>query len=161
VPQALWFFRASAQSYLTVDDTQDANGLLAATIAGVQLPFPLVALGSPLLIGLAWPAAARLLRRAARLFLKQSAVALLVDPSVWHRYEIVWEPGSVRFLIDGRLCHETVVVPAPPLALVIWIDNQMMALPPDGKLRMGTLENPRVWLDIDAVSIQGEALVGS
>jgi hypothetical protein len=159
VPQALWFFGASTQSYLTVDDEQDANGLLAATIAGRRLPTALLALGAPLVLGLAWPATARLLRRAVRVFLKQTAVALPVDASAWHRYEIVWEPDSARFLIDGRVCHETVVLPAPPLALVIWIDNQMMAWPPDGKLRMGTLANPRMWLDLDALSIQGEALV--
>jgi hypothetical protein len=32
--------------------------------------------------------------------------------------------------------------------LVIWVDNQYVALPPDGRLGFGTLANPPTWVEI-------------
>ena len=55
----------------------------------------------------------------------------------------------MSFFIDDariwrRLSHRTVA-----LGVVIWIDNQYAALPPDGRLRYGTLENQeRAWIEI-------------
>jgi hypothetical protein len=47
----------------------------------------------------------------------------------------------VRFSQDGYELLSTNIVPHPPLSLVIWIDNQYVALPPAGRLRYGYLPN--------------------
>jgi hypothetical protein len=55
----------------------------------------------------------------------------------------------VIFLVDGVRVLETEVSPDGRLGVVIWIDNQYAALPPDGRMRYGTLENPeRAWIEI-------------
>jgi hypothetical protein len=40
------------------------------------------------------------------------------------------------------------------MGLVLWIDNQFAAFPPDGKVRFGSLENPEpVWMELSAISV--------
>jgi hypothetical protein len=46
-------------------------------------------------------------------------------------------------------------VPQSRLGLVIWIDNQYAAFPPDGKLGFGTLPNASVTtLEVKNITIQ-------
>ncbi len=67
----------------------------------------------------------------------------------WHHFRIDWQPGGVIFLVDGVRVLETEVSPDGRLGVVIWIDNQYAALPPDGRLRYGTLENQEsAWIEI-------------
>jgi hypothetical protein len=149
LPNAAWFFYASPPNHLAFRDDHPAHGLLAATFSAPAIPAPLVALGLPALPLLAWPPTARILRRLAGRVIREAAVAVTLDPTDWHLYRLEWRADAARFLVDGQVWLETPVSPRPPLGLVIWIDNQHAAFPPDGRLRMGTLPNPEpAWLKV-------------
>ena len=76
----------------------------------------------------------------------------------WHSYGLAWESDRVRFSLDGQVLLETPIVPVGRLGLVIWVDNQYLALPPDGRFRSGTLENPDpVWIEGEQLSIGGNS----
>lgn len=153
MPNAAWFFHASPPNHLALCDDHPVRGFLAATFAAPRVPWPLLALGMPALPLLAWPLTARVLRRAARLFVREDARTLDVDAVEWHDYELAWHPKQVRFSVDGEVRFATPVVPNSPLGLVIWIDNQFMAFPPDGRLRFGHLANPEAQLEVDQISL--------
>jgi len=88
---------------------------------------------------LAWRAAGRAFRKAARRIVVEDSARIHVDVTQWHDYEMQWLANMVRFKVDGRELLATALSPRGPLGLVIWIDNQYMAFPPDGRLRMGML----------------------
>lgn len=153
LPQAVWFFYASPPNHLALHDTHPAQGLLAATFASRRIPTLMLAAGLPALPLLAWPPTARLLRRAARHFIAEDATRLDIDPTQWHSYRLEWRADGVNFAVDDKLCFATTVTPCDPLGLVLWIDNQYAAFPPDGRLRFGTLLNEAVWLELADVAI--------
>ena len=73
-----------------------------------------------------------------------------LDPTQWHEYRLDWHADRVTFKVDGEVVFETSVAPSSPLGLVIWIDNQYAALPPDGSLAYGNLENEHAaWIEIE------------
>jgi hypothetical protein len=153
LPNAAWFFYASPPNWLALREHHPAQGFLAATFRAPLIPSALLALGAPAAALLVWPAAARLLRRLAARIIDEDAGGLEeADPS-WKVYRLDWEERAVRFWVDGTLTYETPVSPRGPLALVIWIDNQFAAFPPDGRLRSGTLANPQeAWLEYQILS---------
>jgi hypothetical protein len=154
LPQAAWFFFASAPNYLSLRDDLPAQGSLVATFCSPQWPTYLMALGAPALPLLLWSPSARLIRRLGRRFVRQDAVTMGIDPTEWHSYVLQWYKDFVCFQVDGRVMLETPVSPPGPLGLVIWIDNQYAALPPSGRLSYGTLANPEpAWIDIKALSV--------
>lgn len=154
LPNTAWFFYASPPNHLALYD-HPAQGFLAATFAAPCLPTPLLALGTPALPFLAWPRAARSLRRLARRFIRDDGALLAPDPTAWHVYCLEWRQDRVRFAVDGAVCFETAVVPAGRLGLVLWIDNQYAAFPPEGRLRFGTLPNPEpAWLELADIAIR-------
>lgn len=155
LPNAAWFFYASPPNYLALRDVHPARGFLAATFCSTNIPAPLLILGAPLLPLLAWPFAARHLRRMGRRFVEEDAARLETDPTAWHTYGLEWQADRVRFLVDGEPCWETAIVPRPPLGLVLWIDNQYAAFPPTGRLRTGSLPNPEsAWLELADVEVE-------
>jgi len=150
LPNAAWFFFASPPNYLSLRDDLPAQGALAATFRSPRWPSPLLLLGAPLLPLSLLPPAMRWLRRWARRIVRQDAVDLPVDPTEWHDYALEWGPEQVTFRLDGEALLATEIVPAGPLGLVLWVDNQYAALPPDGRLRYGTLSNPQpAWIEIE------------
>lgn len=154
LPDAAWFFFASPHNYLAFQDHHPAQGFLAATFASARLPAGLLALGGVALPLLAIRPGARMLRRILRRFIQEDAAHVPVDPTNWHAYRLDWQPGQVRFWVDGALCFATHAAPRGPLGLVIWIDNQFAAFPPSGKLSTGTLANPALcWLEIADLSV--------
>ena len=154
LPDAAWFFYASSSNYLALHDTHPAQGFLAATFASRRIPPLLLASSIPALPLLAWSVTARLLRRLARHFVIEDATRLTVDPIQWHRYRLEWNTNTVHFAVDGETCFTTAVAPRVPLGLVLWIDNQFAAFPPDGRLRFGTLLNDPAWLELEDIIIQ-------
>jgi hypothetical protein len=51
--------------------------------------------------------------------------------------------------VDEVLTLKTPTAPRGPLGLVLWIDNQYAAFPPNGRLGYGMLANPEpAWLEI-------------
>lgn len=153
LPNTAWFFFAGKPNYLAFHDNHPAQGFLAATFSSLPLPFILLSLGAPLAPLLAWPAAARLLRRAARILIKESAVQVSVDPTGWHTYRIECRKDGVQFFVDQVPVYKTAVVPKGKLGLALWIDNQYAAFPPDGRVRMGDLSVPEeAWIEIEQIS---------
>lgn len=148
LPNAAWFFYASPPNYLALRDDHPARGFLAAAFSA-RRGWPLAALlALPLLPALMVFKASRMLRYLARLAVDEYAVALSVEPTQWHEYKLEWRADRVSYYIDGALQVSTQITPRGPLGLVIWIDNQYAAFPPDGRPRFGTLANPEAWLEV-------------
>jgi hypothetical protein len=150
LPNAAWFFFASPPNYLSLRDDIPALGALAATFRSLEVPALLLA-PAGLALPLAFlPPGARLLRWAARRIIRQDAGSLHLDPTQWHDYQLDWRTEEVTFKVDGDVAFATFVVPSTPLGLVIWIDNQYAALPPDGRLAYGNLANENAaWIEIE------------
>jgi hypothetical protein len=149
LPNAAWFFFASAPNYLSLQDDLQAQGWLAATFCSPDRIYPLLALGVPAITLLIFPPAARLLRRLASRIIKQDMFSLNVQTTDWHTYSIDWQVEEVSFRLDGEMAFKTSVVPNAPLGLVLWIDNQYAAFPPTGRIQYGKLANTEsAWIEI-------------
>jgi len=86
---------------------------------------------------------------------EEDGVLLGVDVTDWHAYRFEWSPTRSAFWVDDDLVLETSVSPRPPLGLVIWIDNQYAAWPPEGKIGFGILENTEpAWLEIEGLEMR-------
>ncbi len=155
LPEAAWFFYASPQNYLSFRNDLPANGLLAATFSGVRIPPLLVDIAAPVLALSLIPGAAQWVRRLLRRVVNQDASQIFTQLTDWHAYRMEWESSQVRFYLDDRQIYITDVVPHPPLSLVIWVDNQYMAMPPTGRLKYGYLPNPEpAWLELKDLQLQ-------
>ena len=155
LPDSAWFFYASPPSYLSLRDDLPAQGWLAATFRASNVPTAFLApaiLGFPLLL---FPPVVRIIRRAMRNLVTQDAALLVLDPSEWHRYDLTWEREIVVFQVDGQDVLNTSVVPKSRLGLVIWLDNQYMAVSPDGRIGYGMLPNPEpAWIEVRKIELQ-------
>lgn len=154
LPDAAWFFYGSQENHLSLHDNQPGSGFHAKTFRSTQL-HPFVALlAIPGLPFLFWPAAARLIRRIARRFVKEDATSISLDIVAWHFYELIWKKDRVVFSINQSVVMETTISPQAQLGLVIWIDNQYFRYDPEGKLRFGFLNVPmEQWLEIRSLSV--------
>jgi hypothetical protein len=149
LPNAAWFFYASAPNYLSFRDDKPAQGLLSAVFRSLALPAPLLALGAPFGALLLWAPTAKLMRRLLRTFISEDAASLDTNPARWHTYCLHWGGEQLSFELDEQPVFQTAVRPNPPLGLVLWIDNQYASLPPGGRLRIGYQPNPEpAWLEI-------------
>jgi hypothetical protein len=142
LPNAAWFFYASPPNHLSLRDDIPAHGLLAATFSSPVIPPYMMAPGLPILPLLAFPPAARRLRPLARSLVKDDAVRLNHDMTVWHNYSLELDSDKVTFFLDGDECFQTSVMPRGRLGLVLWIDNQYAAYTPGGALQFGKLTTP-------------------
>ncbi|MBI5825155.1 MAG: family 16 glycosylhydrolase [Chloroflexi bacterium] len=165
LPNAVWFFGASQQNYLSFTDNKPAQGFLAQSFRSPKF--------HPLLIpaGLALPFSRKQTRKLLGKIIEEDSVGLSsaetctrnstsklvnsrVDPTQWNRYRLEWSKKRVAWYVDDALVFESPVSPNPLLGLVIWIDNQFAAFPPDGKIGFGVLENPEpAWLEISDLSL--------
>lgn len=154
LPNAAWFFFASSHNYLSLRDDLPAQGGMAAVFRSAPLPAPLLIPAIPALPLLLMPYTARLLRKLARLLVKQDAASLDLNPTKWRRYEFGWFKDRVVFMVDGLVTLETDVSPRGPLSLVLWVDNQFAAFRPDGKTGLGTLSNPEpAWIELEGIEV--------
>lgn len=154
LPNAAWFFHASPPNYLAFHDSHPAQGCLAATFSSPTRSPVLLALAVPGLPFLAIRQTARFGRRCAQKWVQDDAARLDVDETAWHAYRLELEPGRARFWLDGEPVFETDVAPVGRLGLVIWIDNQFAAFPPDGRIRFGVLAAERpTWLEIEDLHV--------
>jgi hypothetical protein len=143
LPNAIWFFHASAENYLSFKDKPE-NGFLAQAFHSPN--FPLLPLAHA---GLSFPFSRVRTREVMGKIIEEDGVRLSVDVIEWHRYRLDWSPKRSAFWVDEALMLETPVSPRPPLGLVIWIDNQYMAFTPEGKIGFGVLENTEpAWLEV-------------
>ena len=152
LPNTAWFFHASPANYLSLRDDQPANGLLAGVFSSIRLPALALLPALPALPLLAWKVTARLLRRLARQVIHDLAASPEIDPVDWHAYRLEWLKHQVRFQVDGETVFESRLSPRGRLGLVLWIDNQYGAFPPDGRLQAGTQASPEpAWLELDQI----------
>ena len=131
LPRALWFFFSSPPSNMALALDVPGPGWKTATIDAWRWPFfglvPTAPLAMPLMR----------LRSLYRLFwpIGQRAIAvhealLTVNLTEWHSYRLEWYIGAARFWVDDHLVLATDQAPRGPLGLVIWKDNQAMAISP-------------------------------
>jgi len=154
LPNAAWFFFASQQNNLSLRDELPGSGALAATFQSPRIPtlaLTPAALALPLL---AWSPTSRWLRRQAAKVIRQDAVTLKINPTDWHEYELSWQNDFLEFSVDGKLVLQTQITPQPPLALVLWLDNQYATWQPSGRLSYGTLATPPdCWVEIKGLRL--------
>jgi hypothetical protein len=170
LPNAAWFFGASAENYLSFREPQPhlsnaANGFMVQTFRSPRF-HPLV-----MLAGLTLPFSRKWTRRLMSRVIAEEGRQLRpltppdraathektvsVDPTQWHRYRLEWSLKRVSFAVDEVKVFESAVSPNPPLGLVIWIDNQYAAFTPQGKIGFGVLENPEpAWLEVKALEVR-------
>jgi len=177
LPNAVWFFGASKENYLSFKGGQPqgsvptfaANGFLAQVFRSPRF--------HPLLIpaGLALPFSRKRTRRLMGKIIEEDGINLSSERSLapsaldafgsalytkinvtqWHRYRLDWRENGVSFEVDDVQIFESRVSPNPPLGLVIWIDNQFAAFTPAGKIGFGVLENPEpAWLEIKDIDVR-------
>lgn len=154
LPNAAWFFFASPENHLALEDKFKGNGALASVIFSPRIPSPLLALPVPALPLLALRPTSRVLRRAAAQVVKQDEASLSHDVTQWHEYAIDWTQNGVEFEVDQYAVLKTAFAPSAPLALVLWFDNQFAAWRPDGSLASGTLATPAdSWVEITSLNL--------
>ncbi|HEY9819007.1 MAG TPA: hypothetical protein V6D20_24830, partial [Candidatus Obscuribacterales bacterium] len=65
----------------------------------------------------------------------------------------------LRLAVDGQTVLDTSVTPRGPLGLVLWIDNQYAAFPPDGRLKYGFSASPKpAWIELKHVHLDPRVL---
>lgn len=149
LPQTAWFFYASQENHLALYDHLPGAGFLTASFHSRPFPAWIRTLAAPGLLALIWPPLAAAARRFSRRFINQDAASHEFDFTAWHTYQLDWEVNQVVFQIDGQVVFSTPCSPAPPLGMVIWIDNQYAAWPNRNKPRFGTLSIPEnAWIEI-------------
>lgn len=155
LPNTAWFFFASPDNYLSLRDDLPAQGAMAAVFRAPRLPSLLTLLGLPVAPLFFIPSAARLLRRLGRRFVRQDGVSLEIDPTQWHEYGLKWLADRVTFQVDGEVVLDTGVLPQGPLGLVLWVDNQYVALTPEGSFSFGVLATPEPsWIEIEGLDVR-------
>jgi len=148
LPNAVWFFGASNENYLSFQDDKPAQGFLAQTFRSPRF--------HPLLIpaGAALPFSRKTTRRLMGKVIGEDGIGLSVDVTQWHKYRLDWREDQVAFEVDNTQVFESTVSPEPPLGLVIWIDNQYAAFTPEGKIGFGVFETPEpAWLEIKDIEL--------
>ncbi|MBK9603452.1 MAG: hypothetical protein IPO36_16670 [Anaerolineales bacterium] len=152
LPNAVWFFYASPQNYLSFTGDKPAQGFLAQTFRS-----PIF---HPLLIpaGLALPFSRKVTRNLLGKVIGEDSVALSVDVTQWHEYRLEWGAKRSAFWVDDVLVFESPVSPnaSRPLGVVIWIDNQFAAFTPEGKISFGVLKNDEAWLDVEDIVVSNK-----
>jgi hypothetical protein len=139
LPNCAWFFYASEHNYLSFHNHLPAQGFLAVTFSSPLIPPVLFGLGIPMIPLLFFKKIARIARYGLGVLIHQDAVQIPVDTTKWHTYQIDWHKKMVVFSIDHQIVLETNISPHGKQGLVIWVDNQYAAFPPDGQLLFGTL----------------------
>jgi hypothetical protein len=150
LPNAVWFFHASPQNYLSFRDDKPARRFLAQTFRSPSF--------HPLLIpaGLALPFSRKRTRQMLGKVIEEDGIALSVDVTQWHGYSFEWRPKRTAFYVDAAQVFESPVSPRGPLGVVIWIDNQYAAFRPDGKIEWGVIEGKESWIEIEDVVMRSE-----
>ncbi|HET6821980.1 MAG TPA: hypothetical protein VFH34_04985 [Anaerolineales bacterium] len=179
LPNAVWFFGASEESYLSFKselrpERSEAQSRGSASTTGFDAlaSKPSAQRGvaangflaqtfrspkfHPLLIpaGMALPFSRKATRRLMGKVIGEDGVRLSIDVTQWHHYQLNWREDQVSFAVDDAQIFESRVSPHPPLGLVIWIDNQYAAFTPDGKIGFGVLANPEpAWLEVKDIHV--------
>lgn len=150
LPQAVWFFHASAPTDLPLNPHGPGRGWFASTIDATTpsalamaplAPFVLLLNQFPPIRRRVWPAVQR------RLGI--SYTPLSNDITQWHDYNLSWQPQACTFSINGTTVLHTNHSPRGPLGFVCWLDNQYLIVTSRGRLGWGVLPTQAAqWLEI-------------
>lgn len=141
LPQTLWFFFSSAPNNMQLAEGVPGPGWKAATLNAKRWQFLMLAPFAPVgvlmmrhawLYRQLWPIG----QRAIGVSEQPLDPALLQQP---HTYQIEWRAETARFLIDGRLIHQTSSAPSGPLGFIAWWDNQYAIVTPQGRFGFGLM----------------------
>jgi hypothetical protein len=161
LPSAAWFFHASNENHISLQNHLPGNGFLAQCFSSPKIPSLLLAPALLVLPFMFSKTFAKWIRAFAGKIIHEDAKRLDVDVTQWHEYRLKWSPSHVEFNLDGAPLFETETSPRGPLGLVIWIDNQYAAFTPDGKIRAGTQENPApAWMEIADLEVCRQPMNG-
>jgi len=158
LPQATWFFFASAPNDLPFAPHGPGRGWFAATIDATTLRALSWAPFAPgvLLLNQFSPIRKRLWPNVQHA-LGISFAPIELDLQAWHRYELDWQTDSCHFRINGEEIMNTIHSPRGPLGFVCWIDNQYMIATANGRFRWGTLKTSSTqWLEVSDFMIKSE-----
>ena len=147
LPNALWFFHASEENWLSFSE-QPGNGFLAQSFRSPLFDIRLF------LTALALPFSRKAARRQLSRVIREDGVRVQADPAGWHLYRLEWSLKRVVCEVDNVRVLETSVSPRGPLGVVIWIDNQFAAFTPQGNITAGTLMGPAAWIEIADLEIR-------
>lgn len=154
LPQAVWFFFASAPSNMEFAQGIPGYGWKAATLdssgwqAKALLPF------APLAMLLCrWRRGYELLWPVAQRVLKIEEMILPTKMDEWHSYYLEWRAEGVRLSIDGCEVFRSKYSPRGPLGFVVWVDNQYMVATPQGRFRSGVIATEKQWLEIESLDV--------
>ncbi|MBK8051492.1 MAG: family 16 glycosylhydrolase [Anaerolineales bacterium] len=154
-PRALWFFFAAPPSNMALAQDVPGYGWKAATIDALS---PAVMVAGPLAAALWLLRRPKLRRRLWPRLQRAFGVDEAIVPApmeLWHTYVIEWQTDLVRFVVDGESVLETARSPRGSLGFVLWIDNQWLAITPDGAFGAGvTSLAQRQWLEIADLEIR-------
>jgi hypothetical protein len=149
LPNAIWFFGASENNYLSFKDDKPANGFIAQTFnSRGRVTRPLLS------AAFAFPFSRKTSRKHLSNAIDDDSAAISVDVTQWHSYRLEWSLKRSAFWVDDVNVLETPVNPNPPLGLVIWIDNQFAAFKPSGEISIGVLAGKEEWLEIENLEIK-------
>jgi len=149
MPNAAWFFYGSPANSLSLREDHPRSGFHAKVFKSPRFPglFSLLALPAiPLLL---MTTTSRLLRRLARVLIKEDACQIDIPETEWHLFNLSWFEDQVTFYVDGINLFRSSLSPHGPMGLVIWMDNQYLCFDSSGKLSYG-LEKiaQQQWLQI-------------
>lgn len=157
LPQAAWFFYASAPTDLPLAGDEPGRGWFAGTIdLGRWRAWRLAPLALPVL----WLNQIAVCRRrvwpAVQRQLGISFQTLAGDMREWHTYNsLSWQAAGCTFTVDGETALHTPFSPRGPLGFVCWLDNQYLIATARGRVRAGILPIPQPqWLEIAGLAIK-------
>jgi len=162
LPQATWFFFASAPTDLPLAPAGPGRGWFAATLDATRVPaLALIPLAPAVLLLNQISGLRRKIWPVVRQRLKISYAPIQSSMQEWHQYTLSWTTEGCSFLIDGLPLLQTPFSPAGPLGFVCWLDNQYLIATTRGRLSWGTLPTTsEQWLEVDGLSITREAMDG-
>lgn len=157
LPQAIWFFFASAPSNMALAHDVPGFGWKASQIDAAR----------PRLLPLAPLAPAAALAYRSRRFYDrwfpplQRAMRIgehLLPPEIltdWHTYSLEWRKEGARYMVDGETVLETPFAPRGPAGFVAWMDTRWAVVTPQGRLSFGlTPVAVEQWLTMESVEIE-------
>ncbi|MGA7193213.1 MAG: hypothetical protein WBW94_06245 [Anaerolineales bacterium] len=148
LPNAIWFFHASPKNYLSFREDKPAQGFLAQAFSGPSFHSSLLTIIPTFLFS------KRKARKGLSHIIDEDSAIVSAVITQWHSYRFEWSLNRSAFWVDDTLVLDTPMSPRPPLALVIWMDNQYAAFTPDGKLKWGLENNlTEAWLEIENIQI--------
>jgi hypothetical protein len=156
LPQAAWFFYASAPGDLPLAPQGPGRGWFAATLdAAAPRALALIPVAPLVLLLNQVAALRRRLWPTVQRRLGISFAPLDASMTVWRSYELAWRADGCVFTVDGRVVLQTPFAPRGPLGFVCWIDNQYLAVKAHGRYAWGVLPtSTEQWLEVAALQLE-------